>query len=120
MRDLPPFKKRSRAEVLAFVAPLLTNEQHAEESHLIELLEYEDGHYRVLFKPSYFILKAGQTEPTKSQWNTLKKKLKRRDATVFVLKEYGQSGTRELQYYLDFGFLPELPPADKHRPQKRR
>ncbi len=42
MRDLPPFKKRSRAEFLAFVAPLLTNEQHAEESHLIELLEYED------------------------------------------------------------------------------
>ncbi len=120
MRDLPPFKRRSRAEVAAFITPLLIGEQDTEVSALIDLLEYEDGHYRVLFKPSYFVLKEGQTEPTKSQWNTLKKKLKRHEATVFVFKAYGTVETEEPQYYLDFGFLPELPTTDKHRARTRR
>ncbi len=119
MRDLPLFKKRSRSEVLAFIEPLLINEQNTEVSHVIDLLEDEDGHFRVLFKPSYFVLKEGQTEPTKSQWNTLKKKLKRHDSTIFDFKDHGQSGTKEVQYYLDFGFLPERRPADKRHPRRR-
>ncbi len=120
MRDLPPFKRRNRAEVAAFVAPLLIGEQNTGVSAMIDLLEYEDGHYRVLFKPSYFVLKEGQTAPTKSQWNNLKKKLKRHEATVFVFKAYGNVGAEEPQYYLDFGFLPELPTVDKRRARTRR
>ena len=120
MRDLPPFKRRNRTEVAAFIAPLLISEQHPEESALIDLLEYDDGHYRALFKPSYFVIKEGQTAPTKSQWNSLKKKLKRHEAAVFVFKEYGDVGTEEAQYYLDFGFLPELPTVGKRRPRTRR
>ncbi len=120
MRDLPPFKRRDRAEVAAFMAPLLIGEQNTEASALIDLLEYEDGHYRVLFKPSYFVLKEGQTAPTKSQWNSLKKKLKRHEATVFVFKAYGSLETEEPQYYLDFGFLPELPTMDKRQLRTRR
>ncbi len=108
MKDLPPFERRNRDEVFAFVAPLLINEQRAETSQMIDLVEYDDGHYRVLFKPDYFVLSAEQTEPTKSQWNSLKKKLKRHEATVFVFKEYGKVGTKDLQYYLDIGFLPPL------------
>ncbi len=120
MRDLPPFKRRNRTEVAAFIAPLLISDQHPEVSALIDLLEYEDGHYRVLFRPSYFVLKEGQTTPTKSQWNSLKKKLKRHEATVFVFKDYGNVETGEPQYYLDFGFLPELPTMDKRRARTRR
>ena len=77
MRDLPPFNKRNRDNVLAYISLILMNEQTSDVSHFVDLLEFDDGHYRVLFKPTYFALQNGQTEPTKSQWNSLKKKLKR-------------------------------------------
>ena len=109
MGDLPPFVRRNRDAVAAYIAAILINPNSAEVSHFVELLQYEDGHYRALFDPRYFVLREGQTEPTKSQWNSLKKKLKRHDSTVFVFKEHGEVGTQEKQYYLDFGFLPELP-----------
>src|SRR4051794_40145354 len=111
MRDLPPFKRRKRDDVLAYISEILIKESRSEVSQLIDLIEYNDGHFRVVFNPAYFGLNEGQTEPTKSQWNSLKKKLKRRDSTVFVFKEHGKVGTKEKQYYLDFGFLPELPPT---------
>ncbi len=120
MKELPPFEKRSRDAAAAFVTPLLVNEQRAGESQLIDVVEYGDGHFRALFKPGYFVLQEGQTEPTKSQWNSLKKKLKRHDPAVFVFKEHGQVEAKEPQYYLDFGFLPELPPTDiRHRSARR-
>lgn len=112
MKDLPPFRKRNRDDVLAFISGILVNEQ-SDESHIVELLDYEDGHYRVLFKPSFFVLQPGYTEPTKSQWNTLKKKLKRHDSSAFVFKEHGEINVKEKLYYLDFGFLPAIPPIDK-------
>ena len=113
MEDLPPFKRRKRDDVLAFITAMLINEHSdsSEESHFIELVDYEDGHFRVLFNPRYFVVREGQTEPTKSQWNSLKKKLKRHDSSVFVFKEYGAAGANKSQYYLDFGFLPERPSA---------
>ena len=76
MKDLPPFKPRKHEDVVAFISRLFINEKSA-DSHYIDLLDYEDGHFRVLFKPSYFVLQDGEIEPTKSQWNSLKKKLKR-------------------------------------------
>jgi hypothetical protein len=114
VKDLPQFKHRKHEDVLAFISKILINEI-SDETHLIELLDYEDGHFRVLFKPSYFVLQKDQTEPTKSQWNSLKKKVKRHEPTAFVFKEHGEVGTKDKQYYLDFGFLPELPPMDKRR-----
>jgi hypothetical protein len=111
MRDLPPFKRRRRADVLAYISAIFINEKETEVSQVTDLIEYGDGHYRVLFNPAYFVLNQDQAEPTKSQWNSLKKKMKRRESTVFVFKEYGEVGTKEKQYYLDFGFLPELPPS---------
>ena len=112
MKDLPPFKKRNRDDVESFIAEILTNEQSI-ESHLDSLLEYEDGHFRALFRPGYFVLQPGQTEPTKSQWNSLKKKLKRHELSAFAFKEHGEVGTKEKLYYLDFGFLPGSPSINK-------
>jgi hypothetical protein len=108
MKDLPPFRTRHHGDVVAYISEILISENSTEDSCFIDLLDYEDGHYRVLFNPSYFILPQGQAEPTKSQWNSLKKKMKRRDSTVFVFKIYGKVGTKDRQYYLDFGFLPDL------------
>ena len=115
MRDLPPFKRRRRADVLAYISDIFINEKSAEVSQVTDLIEYEDGHYRVLFNPGYFVLNQDQAEPTKSQWNSLKKKMKRHEATVFVFKNHGEVGIQDKQYYLDFGFLPELPPGANPR-----
>src|SRR5258706_11870336 len=108
MKDLPPFKKRNRDDVLDYIKSMLINERSGQEA-LIDLHDYNDGHYRAVFDPGYFTLQEGQTEPTKSQWNSLKKKMKRHESTIFVFKEHGQVGTGDKRYYLDFGLLPDLP-----------
>ena len=52
------------------------------------------------------------TEPSKSQWSTLKKQLKRRDHQIFVFKEYGtvpcNAETDATCLYLDFGFFLDM------------
>jgi hypothetical protein len=103
LKDLPPFIKRNRDDVVAYISEILMNEHSGEDSYFVDLLEHDDGHYRVTFDPKYFVLQTDQTEPTKSQWNGLKKKLKRRDSLAFVFKEHGAD---DQKYYLDFGFLP--------------
>lgn len=107
MTDLPDFRKMKREDVEQRIGVLLTNEyQTPPKNHVRELIEYDDGHYRALFDPAYFILPEGQTEPTKSQWNNLKKKIKRHESRIFLFKEYGammQAGER--LYYLDFGWF---------------
>jgi hypothetical protein len=115
MRDLPPFRKLNRDQVQEFISALLTNEKSGAESQLIDLVEYPDGHYRAVFDPRYFVLGEGETEPSKSQWSSLKKKLKRHDASVFVFKEHGEIGGAKRQYYVDFGFMPDLPASQKSR-----
>ncbi len=85
---------------------VLTNPAVGEDTQLISLDEYPDGHYRAWFLPTYFVLADGVTEPSKSQWNTLKKKLKRHDARAFVFKAYGEEvRDDQMLYYLDFGFF---------------
>lgn len=70
---------------------------------LVNLQSYDDGHYRAVFEKSLFTLTEGNTEPTKSQWNTLKKRMKRINRNVFIFKAHGE--TAENHYYLDFGFF---------------
>lgn len=70
---------------------------------LVKLRTYEDGHFRVIFQKSLFVLTEGNTEPTKSQWSTLKKRMKRVKRNVFIFKNHGE--TAEDHYYLDFGFF---------------
>jgi hypothetical protein len=109
MKQLPEFKRRSREQVMRFVREVFGGSAAMHASHLVDLIEHQDMHYRVLFKSTYFILPAGQTEPSKSQWNTLKKKLKRHDRDVFVFKDHGTVKTPEgTNYYLDFGFFAEF------------
>ncbi len=103
MSNLPDFARRDRDEVFTLMHDLLTNpHQSPPRSHLKELVMHDDGHFRVLFDPAFFILPEGETSPSKSQWNTLKKRIKRHQPTIFVFKEYGTSGKH---VYLDFGFF---------------
>lgn len=82
---------------------------------MVKLIEHDDHHYRAVFKSTHFTLQNDATEPTKSQWSTLKKQLKRRDHRIFVFKEYGKldcadvmGGVTDTPFdclYIDFGFL---------------
>jgi hypothetical protein len=106
MSDLPEFRARPRQQVESFARVVFNNEPGRNTTHLFQLIDYPDGHYRAIFKPSYFILPEGQTVPSKSQWSSLKKKMKRHDHQVFVFKAYGEVPCgQERCYYLDFGFF---------------
>ncbi len=97
-KDLPRFTQRKRDSVMAYVSRVLTT-RNIEATHLLKLIGFSDGHYRAIFRPDYF----SSTPPSKSQWNTLKKKMKRHDRRVFVFKTHGQ--TDDQNYYIDFGFF---------------
>lgn len=107
MKDLPQFKPQDRKQVEIFITRVLTL-PGGDLTHLSELITYPDGHFRAIFNPSYFVLPAGQPEPSKSQWNSLKKKVKRHDSRAFVFKEHGTVPCNGAKcYYLDFGFFAE-------------
>lgn len=108
MKDLPVFKPRPRDQVLTLVNRVLMLDSHSDHSYFHTLTAYPDGHYRVLFDPAYFSLQPGQTEPSKSQWSSLKKKFKRHDPSVFVFKAHGEVDQNGKRYsYLDFGFFAQ-------------
>jgi hypothetical protein len=108
--ELPEFRKVKRSYAASLVHGALTGPQG---SSLLQLIEFDDCHFRVVFDLKQFQLAEGQRQPSKSQWNTLKKRLKRRDRSIFVFREYGpidcDSNGRALAahncLYLDFGFL---------------
>ena len=101
-KPLPNFRKSNFTYAEAY-AERVFNEQ------LIVVQRMEPEHYfRAIFATAYFTIQPGNDTPSKSQWNTLKKRLKRINPTVFVLKEYGTTdynGT--IHSYIDFGFLPD-------------
>ncbi len=109
MKNLPQFKARPLAYARSLAADALTLPGAFDNpTQLVELIAYDDGHYRALFDPAYFVLPEGQSEPSKSQWNTLKKRFKRRNPQVFTFKEHGTFETSERKlYYVDFGFFVE-------------
>lgn len=102
MKNLPQFKARKYEIVLAFASEVVTNREKSEDSFLRKLDAFSDGHYRLVFDVGYF---ASGNPPSKSQWNSLKKKLKRHDKNVFVFKETGLTTADE--GYIDFGFFAE-------------
>ena len=111
MRDeLPPFRKVKRRYAAAILHSALSGPRGAA---LLQLLEFEDHHFRAIFDISYFQLAEGKTMPSKSQWNSLKKRLKRRDRSIFIFRRYGRidcdAGGKTLSantcLYIDFGFL---------------
>ena len=111
MRDeLPRFRKVKRSYPAAIINETLSGPRG---SALLQLIEYDDHHFRAVFDLNYFQLAAGNTLPSKSQWNSLKKRLKRRERSIFIFREYGQidchTHGKKLAaatcLYLDFGFL---------------
>ena len=105
--ELPEFRKVNRSYASRFINDTLSGPRG---SALRQFIEFDDCHYRVVFAANYFQLQEDQDQPSKSQWNTLKKKLKRRNRSIFVFRKHGeiacgkrQSGEQCL--YLDFGFM---------------
>lgn len=113
MNELPEFRKMKHAVVTTYIHRILSG---ASGTTFLKLIEFEDHHYRVVFKSNYFALQGDAADATKSQWNTLKKKMKRQDKSVFIFKEHGKikcedvldNSTAERNYdclYIDFGYL---------------
>jgi len=105
--DLPEFETRTIAQVQPYARSVFGDS-------LVTLQPYEDGHFRAIFQKTHFTIHEGATEPSKSQWNTLKKQMKRRNRGVFIFKEHGKVACPEGQqeddtddecYYVDFGFF---------------
>ncbi len=109
MSDLPAFRARPTQTVVDYISEVLTNFQVSEVTAFVRLIEYDDNSYRAVFKPGYFVLAEGQNAPSKSQWNSLKKKMKRHEPRVFIFKEHGEIGCEADEgsgcYYVDFGFF---------------
>jgi len=105
--DLPEFQTRQPEQVMLYIRGVFS-------SSVIKLLSYDDGHFRIIFDASYFTMREDQTEPSKSQWGTLKKKMKRHNKQVFIFKKHGIIDCAEIQavvqattqcLYIDFGFF---------------
>ena len=109
--ELPQFRKVKRSYAASIIHGALTSPRGAA---LLQLLEYDDHHFRAIFNLKHFQLAPGNRQPTKSQWNTLKKRLKRRDRTLFIFRDYGaidcaalgKRSNAEACLYIDVGFLP--------------
>ena len=104
--QLPEFRHVKRAYAARLIHSVLTNERGPA---LLELVAYDDHHFRVVFAASYFQLAEGSAAPSKSQWSTLKKKLKRRDRRIFVFRAHGLLDNADTgnggRCFLEFGFM---------------
>ncbi len=109
---VPRFRRVKRRYAASIIQNVLSGPRG---SALLKLQEFDDGRFRVIFSVSYFQVAAGRELPSKSQWNTLKKRFKRRDRTIFIFREYGEldcfgagiARGDETCLYLDLGFLPD-------------
>ena len=109
--ELPEFRKTKHEYAMKFINSVLMGPGGAS---MVRLEAFEDYHFRAIFKLSYFQLGQEADMPSKSQWNTLKKKMKRRNHSVFVFREYGvitceeskpESAKNGSCLYIDFGFM---------------
>lgn len=106
--DLPRFRKYPFDMAHSFASAVLTNPHRSPKTYLRKLVPQEDKHFRAFFAPEYFALAEGETEPSRSQWSSLKKKLKRHDRRVFVFKDHGSAQCDGKPcYYVDFGFFAD-------------
>jgi hypothetical protein len=103
MKALPDFADIPMEYAERYISDVLTK---GDETALTGLTRYEDGHFRAIFEKAYFRLEdQGREDASKSQWNTLKKRMKRLNAGVFVFKDHGEIDAEH--YYLDFGFFAD-------------
>ena len=104
--ELPRFRKTPFDKAHQFAAAVFTNTHVGPKSFLRKLVPFEDHHYRAFFAPEYFVLAEGHAEPSKSQWNSLKKKMKRHHGGVFIFREHGSAPCDGKPcYYVEFGFF---------------
>jgi len=111
-KELPRFRKVQRRYAAAIIQNALSGPGG---SALLQLNEFDDHHFRAVFDSKFFQLAPGKALPSKSQWNTLKKRLKRRERSIFIFRKYGKIDCSELAksspvgtcLYLDFGFLSQ-------------
>jgi hypothetical protein len=103
MKALPDFRARPIEEVRSLLERVFSHESTGQQTHFLEVILYPDDHYRAVFSLKYFTLADSTGSPSKSQWNNLKKRLKRHAPPVFVYKETGILS--EGRGYLDFGFF---------------
>lgn len=106
---LPEFRKTKYEYAMKFVNSVFMG---AGGASLVRLETFEDNHFRAIFRPSYFQTSEDTTIPSKSQWNTLKKKMKRRNHAIFIFRKYGtincggsKPSATETCLYMDFAFL---------------
>lgn len=103
---LPDFHKRPVAFARGFMVRALSKGDNT--TQLRDIIAYDDGHFRAVFDKRYFVLPEGVEEPSKSQWSTFKKHLKRIDPKLFIFKAHGKVACGEDQcYYVDFGFFEQ-------------
>jgi hypothetical protein len=106
--DLPSLRFIAWERALAYAQEVFTNKQVASETLLLRLEKIEaTQHYRACFSPRYFVLSEGAQAPSKSQWNTLKKRMKRIHPRVFIFKGQDQTQLEDGTpcYTLEFGFF---------------
>lgn len=109
MKELPKFKREGRQMVERLLTQVFTHPNEPEVSYFRRLVTYDDGHYGVVFSLDYFV---DTDVPSKSQWNTVKKKLKRHDTRIFVFKEHQivaceDAGAKKRCGQIEFGFFVE-------------
>ena len=107
MKELPEFQQRPYEQALNYAKQVFQDREDRDHTHFIDLIAYDDGHFRALFERDFFYIQPGADEPSKSQWNTLKKHMKRIDRKTFVFKDHGKTQTHDGRpcYYVDFGFF---------------
>jgi hypothetical protein len=105
LKELPDFQRRQQDEVAAFLKQAFTHPNQPEKSYFRKLIGFDDGHFRAVFSLDYL----GSVEtPSKSQWNSLKKKLKRHGKRIFIFKEHGLLSCDtpdEHCGYIEFGYF---------------
>jgi hypothetical protein len=97
--SLPQFKETHKGYAIQYAQKVFGNA-------LIGVNRQGNGYFRVMFTQVYFTIQPGNDAPSKSQWGTLKKRMKRVNKGVFVLRKSGtiQHEGKDV-YFMDFGFL---------------
>lgn len=101
MQELPQFDQVPAGYATNYAQTVLG-------SSLQAVLPQPKDYFRAIFDVGYFTIQPGNDKPSKSQWNTLKKRMKRINRGVFILREYGEIAYNgETRCYIDFGFLQD-------------
>lgn len=101
LKLLPKFIPTSIDKADTYIRAVLKDNKTTDDDFVENLEMFEAGYFRVIFDGAYF--NRDYSPPSRSQWNTLKKKMKRHNPLVFIFKEYGTF--EDGNYFLDFGFL---------------